>query len=301
MILVIGLSHDSTILHTIRRLRNSSSPFVFFDVQHFIKEGEYLWDNRLKKGYIGYGEIKIEFPNTVITGVYARLIDLSHHFEGVFKQEITSKMLALTEILQQLDIFTINRPFVDISNASKVYHLSLLAKCGFLIPASLLTNDEFEVHAFVKNYKEVIYKGASSAKTIVSLYNCKLESELGLIKNSPVLFQEKISGLDIRTHLIGDKCYSEKIESSAIDYRFNTEANKFYETLLPDELINKCKAYQEMSGLNFIGFDFKLTKDNHYIVMEANPMPGYEGYDIRLNHKISNHLIALLSQKGTIF
>lgn len=296
MILVIGFSNDSTILHTIRRIRFLKVPYIFFDIQVFLNEGEYLWDNTVKEGYLCYRNVRVDFPDSKITGIYVRLIDISNHFEGNLKKKIRAKMGALIEMLQRVKNFTINKPYVDNSNSSKAYHLSILSKCGFRVPASLLTNDQFEALNFLNSYKEAIYKGASSAKTIVSMYSKELQRDLFLIENSPVLFQERIKGVDIRTHLIGDKCYSESIKSNAIDYRFNAGKNKFEKHDIPSEIIKKCLHYQKLSGLSFIGFDFKLTDSGEYIILEANPMPGYDGYDRRLGFKISNELISLLLQ-----
>jgi glutathione synthase/RimK-type ligase-like ATP-grasp enzyme len=64
---------------------------------------------------------------------------------------------------------------------------------------------------------------------------------------------------------------------------------------VPDDIVEHCRAYQVMSGLTFLGFDFMVTADGEYFALEANPLPGYDSYDRRLGYTISDALLSLLS------
>ncbi|PFB88611.1 ATP-grasp domain-containing protein [Bacillus thuringiensis] len=296
MILFIGLSSDKTIIHAVSVAKKLKYSFLFFDLKKFLTEGEYFWDSKRSEGYIGYSDIQIKFPNTNISGIYARPILLFNQELEEVKHEMSHRLNILLEILSNVDILTINRPYRDHSNSSKMYHTHLLGKCGFKLPYSILTNDEEEAKKFISSKEKVVFKGSSSEKTIVSLYTQELSSRLKFLYNSPVLFQEYIEGADVRTHLIGSELFSEKIESEGVDYRYQKETNQFSNINIPNDIVEKCFAYQKLSELHFIGFDFKITNSGEYIAMEANPMPGYDGYDRRANLEISKVLLEMLNE-----
>jgi len=295
MILFMGLLSDPTLVHTMSVCRKEGIEFVFFDTNKFLFMGEYEWNAISGEGFLDNGEILLEFPDSSFSGVYSRLIFLSQQQSQEKLIELSIRMQILMEVISSLkEVIVVNRPHSDQSNRAKMYHLNLLRKCGFLIPQSLLTNRKEEVLRFVQTHSKVIYKGASSEKTIVSLYSSESTKQLDLLQNSPVLFQEYIEGVDIRTHMVGNQFFTEQILSKGIDYRFHKETNTFSTTEIPQSLEEKCLRYQELSSLSFIGFDFKKTTSGKYYIMEANPMPGYDSYDRRLDLKISKALIQLL-------
>ena len=158
----------------------------------------------------------------------------------------------------------------------------------------MLTNDEEQARAFLDEVPAAIFKGASGEKTIASAYRPELSSRLHLLAGSPVLFQERIFGAEVRAHLIGTTLVSEQIASDEVNYQYSGAPTFFSPTTVPAEIEEMCRAYQAMSGLAFIGFDFMVTDAGEHIVLEANPMPGYDVFDRRLGHAISDALLDLL-------
>ena len=67
-------------------------------------------------------------------------------------------------------------------------------------------------------------------------------------------------------------------------------------TELPAHILNKVQQYRVRSGLTLIGIDFRVTANGDFYILEANPMPGYDGYDRRAKLAISNHLLTLLDR-----
>jgi hypothetical protein len=82
-----------------------------------------------------------------------------------------------------------------------------------------------------------------------------------------------------------------------VDYRRSYEETKYSPCLLPESLSKQIIAATAAFGLKFAGWDFKVTDDNEYWCLEANPMPGYDGYDIRAAGEITNSLLELLGAK----
>ena len=92
---------------------------------------------------------------------------------------------------------------------------------GFKGPDSLMTIDPDEVLRFVSTHAgAVIYKGASAYKTIVRNWRDEGRERLPYLVAAPVLFQRRIVGPDVRVHLVGERVFGERIDSVAVDYRF---------------------------------------------------------------------------------
>lgn len=298
MILVIGSAHDRTVVHTLRAARRAGVPYVFFDVVRFLRAGRYSWDFRAGRGRLGYDELTVELPSPEISGIYVRLVDLSARVDAGERPAVRARMRALTELLRNVDAPVVNRPGLDLTNWAKAYHLHLLRSCGFRVPRSLLTNDEAQARAFLDEVGEAVFKGASGEKTIASAYGPESRARLPLLPASPVLFQERIAGADVRAHLVGATLIAERIESDGVNYQYSRAPVAFAPTVVPPDIARRCLAYQELSGLAFIGFDFMVTDAGEHVVLEANPMPGYDVFDHRLGHAISGALLALLGPAG---
>jgi hypothetical protein len=69
-----------------------------------------------------------------------------------------------------------------------------------------LTNNPDVARKFIDECEhKVIFKGASSIKTWATRFDASWHNEwLSLLPNGPALFQELISGPDIRVHVVGD-------------------------------------------------------------------------------------------------
>ncbi|MFD7276010.1 RimK family alpha-L-glutamate ligase [Streptomyces sp. NPDC059862] len=277
-----------------RAARHSGVSHVFFDTVRFLRSGTYHWDFQDRCGRLSTGAVTIDLPDPEVTGIYARLVDIIDNLDSRERAAASARFTVLTEILATVDTLVVNRPGVDMSNWSKTYHLNLLSRCGFTVPQSLLTNDEEEARAFLEAVPSAVFKGASGEKTIASAFEPDQMRELRLLSRSPVLFQERVRGADVRTHLVGARHFSERIDSEGVNYQYCRGAKAFTPVRVPPDIVEKCLAYQAMSGLTFIGFDFMVRDNGHHTVLEANPMPGYDGYDRRLGLRISRALLNLL-------
>lgn len=298
-ILIIGSPHDRTTVHTVRAARQAGVPHIFFDIVEFLRSGTYCWDFDARCGRLSNGALEVDLPDTGITGIYVRPVDIVDNLDSQERAAASARLTALTEILATVDTLVVNRPGSDMSNWSKMYHLSLLSRCGFTVPQSLLTNNEEEARAFLAAAPSTIFKGVSGEKTIASALERGQVSELRLLPHSPVLFQERVRGADVRTHLVGKQHFSERIDSEGVNYQYCEGAKVFTPARVPPDIVDKCLAYQAMSGLTFIGFDFMVCEDGRHTVLEANPMPGYDGYDRRLGLRISRALLNLLQGRET--
>jgi|MDTC01.1.fsa_nt_gb glutathione synthase/RimK-type ligase-like ATP-grasp enzyme len=298
MILIIGHATDPTTVHSVRSARRSGHDVAFVELRSFLERGEFFWDSRAKNGYLELDDARYEFPSESITGIYCRLIDLSDRFTGKVRRRMRARVIGLSKILNETDTFVVNRPGIDISNAAKVFHTELLRRIGFSIPEYILTNDAADARDFLERYPDAIYKGASSAKTIATKVREEDFQRLHQLSHTPVLFQRRIVGDEMRVHVVGNEAFAERIITDAVDYRFDDAEKKMIAAVLPPELLERAQHYRRQSGLSLIGIDFRVTPEGEFFVLEANPMPGYDGYDRRAGHAISDALFRLLARGG---
>jgi glutathione synthase/RimK-type ligase-like ATP-grasp enzyme len=84
------------------------------------------------------------------------------------------------------------------------------------------------------------------------------------------------------------------ISADTPDYRASRSL-EFAVHRLPVDLEQQLITATTKMGLSFAGWDFKLDKDGSYWCLEANPMPGYDGYDRRLNGRITESLLEVFA------
>ena len=105
--------------------------------------------------------------------------------------------------------------------------------------------------------------------------------------------QEKIEGYDVRVHVIDRSFVAVKILTEADDYRYAAQqdiAVEYEEVDCPQDLIIRAQEYMRKERLHFAGFDFRVDGDN-WVLLECNPMPGFDFYDKVVDGKISARLI----------
>ena len=234
-------------------------------------------------------------------GAYVLLHDLREHRQlpRDVALSVRSKMAALEKVFADLPFKVINRPGGRQCNSSKPFQLAELHAAGFTVPRSYSTNmpDAPGLEDLIASGR-VVYKSNSAIRSIVAIAGRSHVRRLPDLPNCPVLFQEFIAGPDVRVHLLGERTLGQEIRSKTVDYRYPGPFDRVeYEPIdVPPEIGEMCLRFAESEGLAFMGFDFKIAKDGTWYCLEANPMPGYDGFDVRFGHSISDALIDELLQ-----
>lgn len=99
------------------------------------------------------------------------------------------------------------------------------------------------------------------------------------INNLPVLIQEKVSGNDLRVHVVNGNIYAKlSLNKSEVDYRYD---DNFFSLIdyheISDDVKQFCIDVTKHEDNSFMGIDFIQTKKG-YVVLEANPSPGWSAY-----------------------
>ena len=214
-------------------------------------------------------------------------------------------MLNLITDINKLILFSqvtvVNPPYKSYENYAKPLQLFHLAKAGFNVPRTLVTNSFDQLAYFYNACKgKVIMKGVSNMRTLATLVEKEqLLQATSLLSNCPTQFQEYIHGADYRVHVVNTECFITRIASQNEDYRRSAMRNRHQiyvsESQLPVELVENCVKFTRDLGLVISGMDFKEADDGKFYALELNPYPQftfYEGYTgQRITRSVVHYLI----------
>lgn len=310
MILIVAPAGEPMAALVIGRLREAGLDYHVLDpeVQHDGPSLHAVWRaGALHDGWFAGPGWRVDFG--ALTGIFIRLAappDMaatpSDDDAARRASERAERMGLLCTVLDALPCTVINKLLGGISNMSKPHQGAIIRECGLAIPQTLVTNDCDAVDAFAAEHGgEVITKSLSGIRSIVRRVGPTQRARLPLLRHGPAQFQALIPGIDIRVHIVGDRVFATRIDSTAVDYRYGPREGKpatMHETTLPDEIATKCVKLARRLDLMLAGIDLKVTPDGEHICFEANPAPAFIAYEAVTRQPISAAIAALLSGRG---
>lgn len=183
----------------------------------------------------------------------------------------------------------------------KPFQLHAMKNLGIPTPRTLITNDPGRVKAFAREVKEVIFKPLMGGAITRMLDEAAL-GELALVRRSPVIFQERVHGEDLRVMLVdGSIVSSAAIEVEALDFRddetYASGRATYHEVKLPARIEAMCRKAASRCGLTFAGIDIKHRGDD-WVFLELNSSPVYLDVEHKLGHPITAALADCLVRRG---
>lgn len=196
-------------------------------------------------------------------------------------------------ILRAQGVPLVNDPDINAQHSRKPYQLALLHRAGLPIPRFLATNDAKAVRAFVRTVGRAVYKPLSGGATVNEIEPGDLtEERLGALAVAPVLFQELVEGVSVRTYVIGGKVVAAgEIHSSELDYRRKEDA-VVATRLRPAERRVAVRAARACS-MAFAGVDLIRGRDS-LVVLECNPSPMFAVFEQKTGLNVAGPLAAYL-------
>ena len=124
-----------------------------------------------------------------------------------------------------------------------------------------------------------IVKSLSGVRSIVVDENNYSNWDVTHINNLPVLFQEKVVGNDLRAHVIGKQIFCKKSNfKEKVDYRYDANFFNLIDVKhLESDFVNFCLSVSQEEKNKLLGIDF-IQHEAGYVVLEANPSPGWSAY-----------------------
>ncbi|BFO67408.1 hypothetical protein [Chryseobacterium sp. KCF3-3] len=300
MLLTIGYITEKTFGHFISNLKQSSVTYKILDLSNLSKL------NRISiiEDYNNQNLV-IELDNEIydfskFRSFYTRLFytDLGNNELNILFSKMISSIYSFLESTNKM---VVNKPSSGDSNVNKFVHSKTLGEYGFKSIRSMISTDQYRVSEIIPPDSSWITKGCSSIKTKAALIDHYIFSRLIRLPIAPALFQPRIIGDNVRIHFVGNEYFAERIISKRLDYRFSDDEvspNKYLEIIPPAIIIEKCLRYCRSENLFFAGFDFIVTENEEWFILECNTMPGYESYDKRCQNKISTALIKILADSS---
>lgn len=305
MILLCGIPSESSLAMAVRDVEQLGVDHLVFNQRQF---ASMALEFELAGGEIR-GELRVGgavHPLQDFNGVYTRVMD--DRFLPELRDEPADSPLRahcrrLHETLGRwLEIAPgriVNRARPQGSNSSKPYQAQLIARHGFSVPETLITNDPELVREFAAEHPRVIYKSISGVRSIVQTLDEEDLARLELIRWCPVQFQAYVPGVDVRAHVVGNEVIATAVRSDATDYRYAARQSgagaEMSPVELPSEVAECCVDLAHELGLPFAGIDLRITPEDEVFCFEVNPSPAFSYYESTTEQPIGQALARYLA------
>jgi hypothetical protein len=193
---------------------------------------------------------------------------------------------ALRGVWRTLDALWVNHPDHNRLAGSKQHQLCRAQDLGFVVPASLVSNDRDDVRAFAAEHGLLICKPLGEGRLeledeertfFTSRLKLDADDPLDDFGPEPYLVQELIKKqYDLRVTVIGEHVFGVRIDSQAvpegkIDWRQAGVRAPHAPEELPADLAERCLELVRAYGLEFAAIDLVRARDGRYVFLEINP------------------------------
>jgi hypothetical protein len=303
MILICGGLADEVTELVCSRLEARGYPYRLLDLARFPDAHRLTvrWTDNGPEGAIATDDWRLDLDQ--ISGVYARFLgpDDRPPQPGVDPDDAralrTESDLSVMALVDDLPCPVVNRVAGGLSNNSKPYQALAISHAGLNVPPTLVTSDPRAVRAFIAEHGDVVYKSASSVRSIVRRVGAEELARLDLIRHGPAQFQAFVPGRNIRVHTVGEEVFATAIESDAVDYRYahlDGKTTRLEPVDLPAAVSDACVRLARTFDLLFAGVDLKQTASGEFFCFEVNPSPGFLYYERHTRQPISTAVAELL-------
>ena len=177
----------------------------------------------------------------------------------------------------------------------KLYQLRVARSVGFPIPRSIVSRQNRELTAFIKEVGEAICKPIYHGLFVdeiarFSVYTRRVTTadfEGDDVQPCPVFLQHEIKrAADVRVTIIGNACFTVHISTKSpgyVDWRQPGLGLSYSIDKLPEKIEAQCRAMMERMSLLYGAFDFILTPDGEYVFLEVNPTGEWAWLEDRLD------------------
>lgn len=275
-VLLWGLPADGPLNRVHEELRQMGAPVVLIDQRDVMETEVCACEVRV------HGE---RFPLDAIQSVYLRNYDSTRlpHVRGSSEEALRHAAevdAALIRWVATTSAFLVSPLDAMSANDSKPYQSRWISTFGWRIPQTLITTDPYAAREFWKQHGSVIYKSISSVRSRVARLTPEHDRRLEDITNCPTQFQEYISGIDYRVHVVGSEVFACQVRSEADDYRYAGDSGaEFHPCQLPPEVEDPCIRMSAAMRLPVSGIDLRLTPEGEWVCFEVNPSPGFSAYE----------------------
>jgi hypothetical protein len=300
MILLWGTPTDSTLAAVERILVRERIPHVFLDQRAILKTRLELVAGENVRGTLRVQDDQVDLSK--VRAVYARPLDPCQ-FDFITKagpqstewRHAATLHEAMSIWLDLTPALVLNRPAEMALNYSKPNQAVIIQK-RFKIPETLITTDSEAVMEFKQAHTAIVYKSVSSLRSVVSQFQTHDEQRLASVVWCPTQFQRRISGTEVRVHVVGEQIFAAEIRTEADDYRYAALTNNTVQIQpceLPQDCSNACRSLVRSMNYLIAGIDLRLENGTWYC-FEVNPSPAFMYYQQHTGQRIDEAVVQLL-------
>jgi len=216
-------------------------------------------------------------------------------------------------VLNCLDVLWVNYPGSE-SGAFKPRQLDVARRCGLSVPESLVTNKPDAVRDFAATVGGPLVVKALSAAMLVesgrlqTSYTRLVEpaelDDLAGVETTLHFFQQFVpKAYEARVTVVGDRVFGAAIhagsEAARVDWRADYHALEYSLVEPPEPVVAGMLGFMRHFDLSFGAFDFVVTPDEEWVMLECNPFGAYGWLEDALDLPITSALADLLMDGGT--
>ncbi|ACG72982.1 RimK domain protein ATP-grasp [Anaeromyxobacter sp. K] len=199
----------------------------------------------------------------------------------------------------------INDPWRDAAAAHKPHQLAAAERAGLPVPRTLVTSDPDAARAFLDAcgpdgaVHKVLAAGSAALWRPTRRVGRDDLARLASLPLAPVIFQERVPGVDVRVTVVGDQLFAADLDArdtvSPDDFRPVTHLCRVAACELPDAVAAGLRRLTADLGLVYGAADFRRRDDGSWAFLELNPSGQWGFVEERTGQPITSALARLLA------
>lgn len=220
----------------------------------------------------------------------------------------------LSGVLTSLDVLWVNHPSRE-SDALKPRQLHVARRCGLRVPDSLVTNKPDALREFARDAGETLAGKTLAAALLVEsgqlqiAYTRRIEpaelEDLAGLDTTLHFFQPFLpKAWEARVTVVGNRVFAAAIHAGStaarVDWRADYDALDYAVVDPPEPVTAGMLAFMKTFGLSFGAFDFAVTPNQEWIMLECNPFGAYGWIEDSLGLPITSALADVLTNGASL-
>lgn len=311
MILLLGSLNYESIIHLAHHLEKIGQDYWVLDSRRLFKDFSVSYCPNTDDGVLSNEHKNIalsDFSSAFWGQIYPPEIPQEQHIFPIemenadfdhllYQQELNC---TLQTLLSFSKIHWCNSWQAFQMHKTKPLQLSKAKELGALIPKTQVGNspqvNQAEPNLQQKYIVKPVHAGYMTQAFTYQSAACGSGQSITHTRTSiPFTFQNRITGKNIRTYVIGDEVYSGYIETGLLDFRTQSAQQQIVHRIqLSEQEESLAKNIRTGLGMQWTAIDWIRGKNGKLFFLEANPAPMFVGFEKLTSYPLTKALLKLL-------